>query len=135
MLHPTSALEAVQRHPHASPIPVVADANVLMKDVCANLRRSRATALLGLLREGRIRLSITDRVAHEVPTRMHRVAGKGLDRALWLWNERYLPLARVVTLSEVEVEPEISALLDGVRARTPTTCPPPTSVCCARRVQ
>jgi hypothetical protein len=117
MLHPQSALEAVQRHPHASPIPVVADANVLIKDVCANLRRSAPTALFGLLVSGRIRLLITDRVAHEVPTRMHRVARRSVDRALWLWNERYLPLIRVVAVSDVAPESEIDVLLGGVRAQ------------------
>lgn len=123
MLHPPSALEAVRHNPQATLIPVVADANILIKDVCANLRRSRTTALLGLLLEGRIRVLITDRVAHEVPTRMGRVARENVDDALAVWNDTYLPLVRVVQVSELEAEPELAPLLEGVRAEDPDDVP------------
>jgi predicted nucleic acid-binding protein len=122
-VHAKSLAEVIQNHPLAAPIPVVADANVLMSDVCANLRRPEPTALLGLATEGRLRLLITDRVAHEIRTRMHRVAGDDLERALELWSALYLPLVRVVAVSRAKPELAFSPLLSDVLARDPDDVP------------
>jgi hypothetical protein len=91
-------------------VPVVADANVLIRDVCANLRRPNVTALLGQAELGLIRVLVSARVASEVPSRMPRVAKEDTTLALELWRQRYLPLIRVVELDEAE--PESAAIAE-----------------------
>jgi hypothetical protein len=124
MLYPANASEAIMRHPSAQVVPVVADANVLIRDVCANLRRPAVTALLGQLEAGMVRVLITPRVAHEVETRMVRVARDQLRPALDLWHTRYRPQVRVV---DPDIDEETAACFAPLLARVRDTDDAPTA--------
>lgn len=114
MPHPATTADALFRHPRAAVIPAIVDANVLIRDVCANLRRSRVTALLGQAEADLLRLLITDRVAEEVPTRLHRLARERTEEAKALWCERYLPRTRVVAIADHPPAERLAGLLAGV---------------------
>jgi len=130
VLHPRTLIEALQRHPHERIVPAVVDANVLISDVWATLRRPAPTALIGQAEARMLRLLITPQVAHEVETRMHRVADERTDEALELWHARYLPVIRIVDpghpgASHVDAigDPSIAALVGRVAARDADDAP------------
>ena len=114
MPHPATTADALFRHPRAEVIPAILDANIVIRDVCANLRRSQVTALLGQAEAGMLRLLITDRVAEEIPARLHRLARERTAEAQTLWRERYLPQVRVVTIADHPLPERFAGLVARV---------------------
>jgi hypothetical protein len=115
-----SATTALSVPPQLRPWPVIADANVLIRDVLANLRRPKDTALLGLAEAGYARLLGTETVASEVDEHLARVAGKARATAAFqLWRSRYLPVIRWVAEPGTLLlgSPAAEARVAGVAAR------------------
>lgn len=115
-----SATAALSVPPQLRPWPVVADANVLIRDVLANLRRPEVTALLGLAEARYVQLLGAEAVADEVDEHLARVAGAArAGLAEELWRTRYLPQIRWVAdpAALLVGSNEADARVAGVAAR------------------
>lgn len=103
------------------PVPIVIDADVLLRNVDYALRQGWTGALIDsassdyTLFTGVV-LFATDRVLDEVERNLPKIArrrGVGLAEAIALWNEVFLPRVRIIDFDERLVD---DPRVDGVRA-------------------
>jgi hypothetical protein len=110
------------------PVPIVVDADVLLRDVQYVVRKGYLSALLGgaspryTLMTG-VALFATPRVIEEVVRHLPDVAnrtGRTEDAVNAVWTERVLPLVRVVSVRDDAVA---DARVEAVRARHAADAP------------
>jgi predicted nucleic acid-binding protein len=98
--------------------PVVADANVLLRDVSKACRQRRRTILVTAANSGTVRLFCAQHVLDEVAEHAVEFAtGRGVDPAMFLrlWEAEYLPLLHLVDPADGLLAPDEAeriALLD-----------------------
>ncbi len=104
--------------PGHAPCPVVADTNVLLRDVAKACRQERRTILVNVANTGAVRLFCARHVLDEFAAHAARYAarrGVPFDVYIRRWESEYLPFLRLVTPAEGLLDPaeaERVALLD-----------------------
>jgi predicted nucleic acid-binding protein len=114
--------------------PLVADANVLNRDVIRAARTGQRTVLLNAANSGLLRLFVADHVLAEVPEHAERMAKRAkvsTGAYLACWEKQYLPLLRLVEVGEGLLGLAEQARVDLLAAGPAEMCDPddvPTAV-------
>lgn len=107
--------------------PVVADANVLCRDVLRSCREPQHTILVNAVNAGMIRLYCAQHVVDEMAEHAEKWAtGAGVSPDLFLecWESKYLPLVRLVQVEDSLLSPEEQQRIALLEHGPPEMCDP-----------
>ncbi len=107
--------------------PVVADANVLCRDVLRACREPHHTVLVNAVNAGMIRLYCAQHVVDEMEKHAEKWstdAGISPDRFLECWESKYVPLIRLVEVEDGLLSPEEQQRIALLEHGPPEMCDP-----------